>query len=185
MSAGMNRVEQIAGRSTRIRMWGRGRGRRGAHDKGWSRTPAKVDGLCDRGWRHEEGSVWVLPVLLYGRPIAASYLRHPRPSINLRERTTYVPDLVCPPTSVITFASVTTLRRYLCRGTCARTFVRARNSLVAAAALFIDSPPISWFVGNTIWSRGRCHLRNCMATSVIIFIGVRDVFVTNSKRRLD
>lgn len=63
----------------------------------------------------------VLPVLLYGWPIAASYLRHPRPSINLRERTTYVPDLVCPPTSVITFASVTTLRRYLRKDTCART----------------------------------------------------------------
>lgn len=64
--------------------------------------------------------------------------------------------------------------------------VRARNSLVAAAAaaLFIDSPPISWFVGNTIWSRGRCHLRNCMATSVIIFIGVRDAFVTSSKQRV-
>lgn len=63
----------------------------------------------------------VLPVLLYSRPIVASYLRHPRSSINLRERTTYVPDLVCPPTSVITFASVTTLRRYLRKGTCART----------------------------------------------------------------
>lgn len=62
-----------------------------------------------------------------------------RPSIKLREWTTYVPDLVCPPTSVITFASVTTLRRCLRGGTC------FRNSLMAAASAavpFIDSPPM-------------------------------------------
>lgn len=58
-----------------------------------------------------------------------------------RERTTstYVPDLVCPPTSVITFASVTTLRRCLRRNLRSiRYKERARNSL---AAPFIDSPP--------------------------------------------
>lgn len=85
--------------------------------------------------------VWVLPVLLYGRPIAASYLRGRRSSINLRERTTYVPDLVCPPTNVITFASVTTLRRCLLRRNL-RSYVifRAQNSFAAvAAAPFIDS----------------------------------------------
>lgn len=37
---------------------------------------------------------------------------------------------------VITFASVTTLRRCLRRGTC------ARNSLAASAAPFIDTPPM-------------------------------------------
>jgi len=51
----------------------------------------------------------------------------PRSSINLRERTAYVPDLVCPPTSVVTFASVTTLCRCLRGGTCARTLYSPRS----------------------------------------------------------
>lgn len=110
----------------------------GTSDKGLIEgVRAKVDGLRDRGRRREKGSeegcfsscftVGQSPPHIFDAS---------RPSIKLRERTTYVPDLACPPTSVITFASVTTLRRCLRGGTC------SRNSLMAAAAPFIDSPPM-------------------------------------------
>lgn len=97
-----------------------------------------MDGLRDRARRHEKGSeegcFSSCSLRSANRRLVSPDAS--RPSIKLQERTTYVPDLVCPPTSVITFASVTTLRRCLRGVTC------SRNSLMAAAASFIDSPPM-------------------------------------------
>lgn len=61
--------------------------------------------------------------------------------------------------------------------------IRARNSLVTAAAPFIDCrshdlSEIRFDLG------GRCHLRNRTATSVIIFIGARDAFMTRPEQRV-
>ncbi|EFN65158.1 hypothetical protein EAG_13060 [Camponotus floridanus] len=110
----------------------------GTSDKGLIEgVRAKVDGLRDRGRRREKGSEEGCFSSCFTVGQSPPHISDAtRPSIKLRERTTYVPDLVCPPTSVITFASVTTLRRCLRGGTC------SRNSLMAAAAPFIDSPPM-------------------------------------------
>lgn len=80
----------------------------------------------------------------------------PRSSINLRERTTYVLDLVCPPTSVITFASVTTLRRYLRGDVYLRSYIIFLALKITLWRLRLPSSIprrcISWFAEDAIWS---------------------------------
>lgn len=136
--------------------------------------------MRSRGWRRGEGSLWVLLVLLYSRPIAGSYLPTPetihqppgannlrsRPRLssyechNLRERH----DLTSMPPRGY-------LRSYVIFSALEIASWRRRRRRLPSS---IPRRCISWFVGNTIWSRGRYHLRNYMATRVIMLVGVRD-----------